>query len=412
MAGPIFGNNSSLPGSSGGNRHLVEFRAGRMTMVGKMVHPDTRKGLLYVYQADDGLIHFCWKNRTTNKVEDDLIIFPDDCEFKRVEQCKTGRVYLLKFKSTSARLFFWMQEPKADKDEEWCRRINDVMNNPPSVNSLSSNRSGGNSNSDGNDLSYMLNNMSQQQLLQLFGGVGQMGGLSNILGSINRSSDSSSTPRSGSQGNRTSGSTAASSNSPTTPATSTVASNVPQAPKKTTTASSRRNGQEDESGTTSGTGQKVLLSDLQNFLSGLQSGGEGAAGGSGRNIDLASAINTEALDKITASEGERSRLVAHLPTIESSDNDKKQLKDTIQSPQFRQALSSFSTALQSGQLGPVVSQFQLNSEAIAAANTGDLEQFVKALEKSAGSNAKNAEKKEKSDESKQDNTPMEEDKNA
>lgn len=178
------GNNSSLPGSSGGNRHLVEFKAGRMTLVNKMVHADTRKGLLYVYQADDGLIHFCWKNRTTNKVEDDLIIFPDDCEFKRIEQCKTGRVYLLKFKSTSARLFFWMQEPKPDKDEEWCRRINEVMNNPPSVNSLSTNRSGGNSNNDGNDLSYMLNNMSQQQLLQLFGGVGQMGGLSNILGSI------------------------------------------------------------------------------------------------------------------------------------------------------------------------------------------------------------------------------------
>lgn len=77
-----------------------------------------------------------------------------------------------------------MQEPKVDKDEEWCRRINDVMNNPPSVNSLSANRNGGNSSSDGNDLSYMLNNMSQQQLLQLFGGVGQMGGLSNILGSI------------------------------------------------------------------------------------------------------------------------------------------------------------------------------------------------------------------------------------
>lgn len=175
------GNGSNLPGSSNGNRHLVEFRAGRMTMVGKMVHPDTRKGLLYVYQAEDGLIHFCWKNRTTNKVEDDLIIFPDDCEFKRVEQCKTGRVFLLKFKSSSRRLFFWMQEPKADKDEEWCRRINEVMNNPPSVNSMSSSRSGGN---DGNDLQFMLNNMSQQQLMQLFGGVGQIGGLSNILGSI------------------------------------------------------------------------------------------------------------------------------------------------------------------------------------------------------------------------------------
>lgn len=169
-----------MGGSSGNSRHLVEFRAGRMTMVGKMVTPDTRKGLLYLHQADDGLIHFCWKNRTTNKVEDDLIIFPDDCEFKRVDQCKTGRVYLLKFKSTSARLFFWMQEPKTDKDDEWCRRINDVMNNPPSANSS---RSGG-SGSDSNDLSYMLNNMSQQQLLQLFGGVGQMGGLGNLLGRL------------------------------------------------------------------------------------------------------------------------------------------------------------------------------------------------------------------------------------
>lgn len=410
MAGPIFGNSSSLPGSSGGNRHLVEFRAGRMTMVGKMVHPDTRKGLLYVYQAEDGLIHFCWKNRTTNKVEDDLIIFPDDCEFKRVEQCKTGRVYLLKFKSTSQRLFFWMQEPKVDKDEEWCRRINDVMNNPPSVNSLSANRNGGNSSSDGNDLSYMLNNMSQQQLLQLFGGVGQMGGLSNILGSINRSSDSS-TPRQGSQGNRASSTGAANSNSPTTPATTALSSSAPQAPKKTTTASSRRNGQGDESSggaTASGTGQKVLLSDLQNFLSGLQASNDGNV--SGRTVDLASAINAEALEKITT-EDEQSRLVAHLPSIETTDNAKKQLKDTIQSPQFQQALSSFSTALQSGQLGPVVSQFQLNSEAIAAANTGDLEQFVKALEKNGNPNAKNAEKKEKSDDAKQD-TPMEEDKNA
>lgn len=59
----------------------------------------------------------------------------------------------------------------------------------------------------------------------------------------------------------------------------------------------------------------MLLSDLQNFLSGLQgSGGDGAAG-SGRSIDLASAINAEALDKITSSEAERSKLlhaISHL----------------------------------------------------------------------------------------------------
>lgn len=105
------------------------------------------------------------------------------------------------------------------------------------------------------------------------------------------------------------------------------------------------------------------------------------------------------------------RLMTHLPSVETTGNAKSQIKDTIQSPQFQQALSSFSAALQSGQLGPVVSQFQLSSEAIAAANTGDLEQFVKALEKTTAANAKAAEKKEKSDESQQD-TPMEEDKNA
>ena len=41
-----------------------------------MVNPDKRKGLVYVHQSDDGLMHFCWKDRTRGKVKDDLIIFP------------------------------------------------------------------------------------------------------------------------------------------------------------------------------------------------------------------------------------------------------------------------------------------------------------------------------------------------
>lgn len=42
-------------------------------------------------------------------VEDDLIIFPDDCEYVKVPQCTTGRVYLLKFKSSNRKFFFWLQ---------------------------------------------------------------------------------------------------------------------------------------------------------------------------------------------------------------------------------------------------------------------------------------------------------------
>lgn len=107
-----------------------------------------------------------------------------------------------------------------------------------------------------------------------------------------------------------------------------------------------------------------------------------AAAGAGqrRNVDLSTAVNTESLSSVMTDQEKVDALVEHLPNIEGDENKKQQLKETLSSPQFQQALSMFSNALQSGQLGPVVSQFQLNAEAVAAANSGDLEQFVKALE--------------------------------
>uniref|UniRef100_A0A336LMR4 Proteasomal ubiquitin receptor ADRM1 homolog n=1 Tax=Culicoides sonorensis TaxID=179676 RepID=A0A336LMR4_CULSO len=402
MSGPIFGTSTQL-GSSGGNRHLVEFRAGRMNMAGKMVHPDSRKGLVYLYQSDDQLIHFCWKDRTTGNVEDDLIIFPDDCEFKKVEQCKTGRVFLLRFKSSNRKLFFWMQEPKTDKDDEWCRRINEVMNNPPSSNSLGSGSRGGGG-TDSGDLQYMLNNLSQQQLMQLFGGVGQMGGLSSLLGSMNRSSGGSSTRNNASSpSNRTSSSATPGSGSgasiaatPTTLSASNAPS-TPRAPKKGNTQSSTTPSvtASNISGSTGSDSSRVLLSELQNYLAGINTGAGGSSnGGSRRNIDLSSSINSEALDTVLANTDYVNSLVEHLPEVEGDEDKKQQLKDTLSSPQFQQALSTFSNALQSGQLGPVVSQFQLSSDAVAAAVSGDLEQFVKALEKTVGkSSEKDSEKK-------------------
>lgn len=34
------------------------------------MHPDKRKGLVYIYQSDDSLMHFCWKDRSNGSVED------------------------------------------------------------------------------------------------------------------------------------------------------------------------------------------------------------------------------------------------------------------------------------------------------------------------------------------------------
>lgn len=140
----------------------LEFRAGKMYRDGatKWVKPDTRKGLVYMDVGDDSLLHFFWKDRTTNKVEEDLIIFPDEAEFIKVTQAKEkDRVYMLRFKSSSQKHFFWMQEPKNDKDEEHATKINSAINDPSTLSS-----------SPGAEM-----NPEQEQLLRLLQQTASMG---------------------------------------------------------------------------------------------------------------------------------------------------------------------------------------------------------------------------------------------
>ena len=60
------------------------------------------------------------KDRSSGTVapDDDLLLFPDEAEFLPVPQCKDGRVFVLKFKGSEKRLFFWMQEPEKNKDKD------------------------------------------------------------------------------------------------------------------------------------------------------------------------------------------------------------------------------------------------------------------------------------------------------
>lgn len=341
----------------------------------KMVHPDKRKGLLYVYQADDSLMHFCWKDRTTGTVEDDLIIFPDDIEFKHVTQCTTGRVYVLKFKTSSRKFFFWMQEPKTDKDEEYRKKVNEYLNNPPTP---GSSRGGGLSSDltglGDSDLQSILGGMSQQQLMQLLGPMGMGGpggGLSALMGARPSSAQStvSEPPLRVQSSPGTRGSSTEQQQRPVTAAA------LPSQESSTTSTGTGTSRSAAETGAGGGGKTPIQLSDLQNILSSMN-----VPTTPKDSIDLVQALNPESMIPILANSEVQERLAEYLPDGESLPKTEQELRATVQSPQFQQALSSFSSALQSGQLGPLMSQFGLGEDVANAAAEGDLEAFVKAMQ--------------------------------
>jgi len=114
------------PARPNGTVH-VEFRAGRMDWDGKMVKPDKRKGKIVLSTSEEEqLMHFQWYDREKNEVATDLIVI-NDAYLERIEKCTTGRVYLLRFTSSDKKLFFWMQEPKTEKDAEFVKTFNETI---------------------------------------------------------------------------------------------------------------------------------------------------------------------------------------------------------------------------------------------------------------------------------------------
>ncbi|XP_078092846.1 proteasomal ubiquitin receptor ADRM1 isoform X4 [Mustelus asterias] len=379
---------SLVAGSRGSSsKYLVEFRAGKMSLKGSTVTPDKRKGQVYIQQTDDSLIHFCWKDRTAGTVDDDLIIFPDDCEFKRVAQCTTGRVFVLKFKAGSKRLFFWMQEPKSDKDEEFCRKVNEYLNNPPMPGAL-----GGSGSSGGHELAALggesglqslLGNMSHNQLMQLMGatglgGLGSLGalagpaGLAGLLGSGGPTATSSSGSRSQS--------------ATVTPSSTTSAvrmTSVPSVAAATTPVPA-----------------PTVASTPVPAAAAASAAGLTTPAASSTAVDLSSVLTPEIMAPILANSEVQERLLPYLPTGESLPQPAEEIQNTLTSPQFQQAMSMFSAALASGQLGPLMSQFGLPAEAVEAAGKGDVEGFAKAMQHNSATSKTKLDDKEGDSDSK------------
>ncbi|KAI5853017.1 proteasome complex subunit Rpn13 ubiquitin receptor-domain-containing protein [Morchella snyderi] len=120
-------------------RPLISVKAGKCTQAGTRIIPSPEPGLLYIYNSvEDDLLHFCWRRRsaTQPQAEDDLIIFPQDVTFTPYTACTTGRVFVLKFTSSSQRHFFWLQSKSesdsnpghwSNRDRRWGETINNIL---------------------------------------------------------------------------------------------------------------------------------------------------------------------------------------------------------------------------------------------------------------------------------------------
>uniref|UniRef100_A0A673V8N4 Uncharacterized protein n=1 Tax=Suricata suricatta TaxID=37032 RepID=A0A673V8N4_SURSU len=351
---------SLVPGSRGSsNKYLVEFRAGKMSLKGTTVTPDKRKGLVYIQQTDDSLIHFCWKDRTSGSVED---------------------------------------EPKTDQDEEHCRKVNEYLNNPPMPGALGASGSGGHELSalgGEGGLQSLLGNMSHSQLMQLIGpaGLGGLGGLGALTGpGLASLLGSGGPPASSSSSSSRSQSAAVTPSSTTSSTRATPAPSAPAAASGTSPSPAPSSG--NGTSTAASPTQPIQLSDLQSILATMN---VPAGPGGGQQVDLASVLTPEIMAPILANADVQERLLPYLPSGESLPQTAEEIQNTLTSPQFQQALGMFSAALASGQLGPLMCQFGLPAEAVEAANKGDVEAFAKAMQNSARS-AQEGDGKDKKDE--------------
>jgi len=98
-----------------------------MTRTGTTVTADKRKGMVRLFKGADQILHFAWKERSKSELELDLMLFPGDAEvFMLPCPPATGRCFAMRFKSSNGIHFFWLQDPKEEKDEQlisWSARL-------------------------------------------------------------------------------------------------------------------------------------------------------------------------------------------------------------------------------------------------------------------------------------------------
>ncbi|EMT62085.1 hypothetical protein FOQG_07280 [Fusarium oxysporum f. sp. raphani 54005] len=108
---------------------IITFKAGQCEVDASSkpykVKPQPEPGYIYLYSEDD-LVHFCWRKRSEplDNPELDLIMVPGDGSFTPHEYTSSseptsktnGRIFVLKFTSSSQRYLFWLQSKPQGED--------------------------------------------------------------------------------------------------------------------------------------------------------------------------------------------------------------------------------------------------------------------------------------------------------
>ncbi|KAI9496764.1 proteasome complex subunit Rpn13 ubiquitin receptor-domain-containing protein [Zychaea mexicana] len=336
-------------------KYLVQFNAGKCIREGNTIKPDLRKGMIYMDQTDEQLMYFYWKERkSSTEPEEERIIFPDEAEFVRVTQCTTGRVYSLNYKSSGEKLFFWMQNKSDEKDEEYVSRVNRLINDPQSA-VLEQSGSGGSSAhtrmpgidvdfGDGAppDMMQLLGNspgidrVSRENIIQFLQTAGGLGGT--IPSSVPAGGDG---PVDQPQGGE-------------------------ERHEQSSGDNNSNNSQQQSSAVNS-----EQLEQLRNILSGVQAPENHQA-----PLSLTDVLTTQTITPLLNDRDICAALFPFLP--EDSERSPEEVRQVVQSPQFQQALATLSFALESGELGPLLTQLGLDASA-----GNSVESFLRAIEQQA-----------------------------
>ncbi|CAO3594487.1 unnamed protein product [Absidia cylindrospora] len=370
-------------------RHLVQFNAGKCIREGNMLKPDLRKGMIYMDQGNDQLMHFYWKERKYNsEPEDDLIIFPDEAELQKVPECTTGRVLVLKYKTSNQQLFFWMQKLDSDLDDTVIQRVNQLINDPSSA--LDDAQM---------DLDSSDHSIEMELMQRLMGSAGEGNLTEENLMELFQQAESLSDPNHADDSDNDTTNATVRPQTETASDTTTTGNQPPSQPEQT---QQQEQEQEQESQPAPSTTESIDPEHYEQFrsmLANIQQQSQGKTslllfenvrshdndGGffftyqieqSSSTLQLGDVLTTQTLTALLSDPQVCDGLYSCLP--DNTEQTPTEVQQVAQSPQFQQALHSLSTALQSGQLGPLLTQLGLDPSA-----GNGVEAFLKAIEDQA-----------------------------